>query len=242
MNNIQFYFGYPVEFKQLCLIYPPTVKEVVTTKNYTIYERMLTMSQEEMEDEYTRMKLDIPSDMGPFEYILNNGFNNAEFKQLLEQAFTFFIHEPVTFLFDQKEIVIGDIREVKAISELRILKETDYFDFQNIIREACGRAQVKPPDPNLNPKIKALKAKARYRDYVKMQKGQGLNLEEILTSIFFMNIGITPLNIGELSYSIVPHLLEVYQNKEKYDTDIAALLAGADSKKIKPKYWMKNVD
>jgi hypothetical protein len=28
--------------------------------------------------------------------------------------------------------------------------------------------------------------------------------------------------------------------KEKYEIDIDSLLAGADSKKIKPKYWIRN--
>ena len=38
---------------------------------------------------------------------------------------------------------------------------------------------------------------------------------------------------------------EVYylpKHVEEYDIDIRALLAGADSKKVKPKYWIKNID
>lgn len=57
-----------------------------------------------------------------------------------------------------------------------------------------------------------------------------------------MGIGITPLNIGELSYAALMKLLERYQFKEKYDIDIKSLLAGADSSKVKPKYWISNLD
>jgi hypothetical protein len=32
------------------------------------------------------------------------------------------------------------------------------------------------------------------------------------------------------------------QQKEAYDIDIRSLLAGADSKKVKPKYWIRNID
>ena len=53
-----------------------------------------------------------------------------------------------------------------------------------------------------------------------------------------MGIGLNPLNIGEISYAAIKQLVEKYQQKEKYDIDIKSLLAGADSKKIKPKYWM----
>jgi hypothetical protein len=57
-----------------------------------------------------------------------------------------------------------------------------------------------------------------------------------------MGIGITPLNIGEMSYASIGSIMNMMQNKEKYDIDIRSLLAGADSKKIKPTYWIRNSD
>lgn len=85
-----------------------------------------------------------------------------------------------------------------------------------------------------------MKAKARYRDYIKAKKGLGLKFETLLSSICCMGLGLNPLNIGELSYAAIPVLVHFYQDKEKYDIDIRSLLAGADSKKIKPKYWIQN--
>lgn len=55
-----------------------------------------------------------------------------------------------------------------------------------------------------------------------------------------MGIGITPLNIGEMSYAAFTPIMKMCQEKEKYDIDIRSLLAGADSKKIRPKYWIRN--
>ena len=57
-----------------------------------------------------------------------------------------------------------------------------------------------------------------------------------------MGIGLTPLNIGEMSYVSMQAILNQYQAKEKYKIDIDSLLAGADSKKIKPKYWIRNLE
>lgn len=57
-----------------------------------------------------------------------------------------------------------------------------------------------------------------------------------------MGIGITPLNIGELSYASIGVIMNMMQDKEKYDIDIRSLLAGASSKKVKPKYWIRNND
>lgn len=241
MSNLNFLFGYPEEFKNLCMVYPPKVRDTFN-KKFSLYSQILTISQEEIEDEYTERKLDIKELLTPFEYLLNSAYNDQEFKRYIEEAFMFFIHEPVTFLFEQKEIVIGEISEIKSIEELRLLTEEDYFDFQNLIREALGRDTVEPPNPNEDPRIKAIKAKARYRDKIKAKSNKGITLKTTLSSICCMGIGITPLNIGELSYAVIPVLLSTYQAKEKYSLDIDSLLAGADAKKVKPEYWIRNLD
>lgn len=239
MTNINFLYGYPVEFKHLCMVYPPKVHDTFK-KNFFLYSQILTLSQEEIEDEYVEKDLDISNLLTPFEYLLNTAYNDPNLRQFIKDAFYLFTHENVTFLYEQKQIVIGDIKDVKTIDELRILKEEDYFDFQNLVREAIGKKRIEPPNPNEDPRVKAIKAKARYRDKIKAKKGQGISLQTTLSSICCMGIGITPLNIGELSYAIIPVLVETYQAKEKYNLDTDCLLAGADAKKIKPKYWIRN--
>ena len=87
-----------------------------------------------------------------------------------------------------------------------------------------------------------MKALARYRDKIKAKQGGGINLITSLAAICCMGIGITPLNIGEMSYAAVSILINTYQNKEKYEIDIASIQAGANSKKVNPKYWIKNLD
>ena len=242
MINLAFYFGQPVQFKNICYVYPPTVQEVATNREYSIYTKLLTFSQEEIEDDYVERGLDLKDLLTPFEYILNNAYNNEYFKALLDRAFYFFLHEKVTYLFEQKQILIGNLIEVKSVENLRILDEEDFFAFQNLIRDSIGSKPIDPPNPDENPKIKAMKAKARYRDRVKAKQGLGLNLLSTISSICCMGYGLNPLNIGELSYAAIPVLLATYQEKEKYDIDIRSLLAGADSKKVKPKYWIRNLD
>ena len=51
MIDANFMLGYPREFKNICLIYPPKVKDVVANKQYAYYAKFLTLSQEEIEDE-----------------------------------------------------------------------------------------------------------------------------------------------------------------------------------------------
>jgi len=52
---------------------------------------------------------------------------------LIKDAFKFFLREEVTLLFEQKTIVVGDLKEVlpkiKNVSELRTINEENFFAF-----------------------------------------------------------------------------------------------------------------
>ena len=241
MSKERFFLGYPVDFKGICWVYPPQVKEVVGSGDYGIYLKILTMSQEEVEDVFTEQNLDIKL-LTPFEYMLNNYYHNEDLKKLTNDAFQFFTHESVRILPEMKIVIFGELKKGMKVEDLRILREEDFFDFQNLIRQSIGDKPIEKPNPNEDPRVKRIKAKARYRDRVKAKKGMGLNLSTILASICCMGYGINPLNIGELSYAAVSILMKTYEAKESYDTDVRALMAGADSKKVKPNYWIRNLD
>ncbi len=242
MTNDAFLIGCPVEFKKICLVYPPTVKQVLGTPEYELFNKFLTLSQEEIEDEYAEHGKDMHDLLNPFEYLLNIAYNDSRLKLLIEQAFFFYVREPVLILPEQKQIIIGELKDIKSVKNLRILKEEDYFDFQNLVRAASGEKEKEAPNPNEDPRVKAIKAKARYRDKIKAKKGMGLTRTTLIASISCMGLGLNPLNIGELSYAAIPVLIATYQEKEKYELDVESLLAGADSKKVKPKYWIRNLE
>lgn len=248
MSKELFFIGAPVQFKAGISIYPPTLNEVITTPNYNNYTRVLTYSQEEIEDIFVKDKKELTNLPTPIEFLLNNCYHNEEYEQICKEAFKFFLKTDVDFLYEKKIILIGKLEDVlknlQSVTELVVISEEEFFDFQNLIRMACDQKPVEPPNPNEHPKIKAMKAKARYRDKVKAKQNakNGITLFTTMASICCMGIGLTPLNIGEISYVAMQAVLNQYQNKEKYQIDIDSLLAGADSKKIKPKYWISNLE
>ena len=248
MSKELFFIGAPVQFKPGVNIYPPKVKEVVSNPGYNSFSRVLTYSHEEIEDIYVKEKKELDSFPTPLEFMLNNCYHNKDYEDVCKKAFQFFLKSEVDFLYDKKIILVGRIEEVlknlTSIDQLVMIHEEEFFDFQNLIRMATNQKTVEPPNLNEHPRIKAMKAKARYRDRVKAKQAakNGMDLFTIMTSICCMGIGITSLNIGEMSYVAMQAILNQYQNKEKYQIDIDSLLAGADSKKIKPKYWIRNLD
>jgi hypothetical protein len=138
----------------------------------------------------------------PFEYLFELA-KDYRIKKYILYGLEFFIKEPVVLLLDQKLIIVGDLKEtlpqLKSIEDLRMINKDNYFDFQNALRRAVGEKEAEPYNPNENPKVKYFKAKARLRDRVKANSKNALTLGATLASICCMGIGITPLNVGELS-------------------------------------------
>lgn len=253
MINERTFLKLPTNFQNLCKIYPPSVNDVVGNEHFSQYKVALTLSQEEINDllfGYERnSEQNLNATLTPLEFLLNNCYHNKDFQQITRDAFQFFTHSNIDFIWKEKKIVFGQFQEilstVKSIEEIKdipCLNEDNFFDFQNELRLSMGENKVEKPPENEDIRITRMKAKARYRDKIKAKKGQGLSLGTSLAAICCMGIGITPLNIGELSYGALTTLTRTYQEKEKYDLDIRSLLAGADSKKIKPKYWIRNFE
>lgn len=238
MTDVKVFVNEPVSFGEICKIYPPTVRQIISLDEFPIYRKILTTSQEDIEDEYREHKMELRNVLTPLEYLLNTSFNNKQIEAFSYAAFEFFLHESVTFLYEKKKILIGKVENISNLDSFRFLDETNFFDFQNKVRSVLGEKAAKPPVQNENPRIKEAKAKSRYRDKIKA-KGTGLTLGTLVISVCCMGIGITPLNVGELSYAALLQLLETYQEKEKYDMDIRSILAGA-GKDVKPKNWIHN--
>ena len=244
MINSYAFLALPIRKKNYS-VYPPTLNDSLNNPNFTQWEGLFTTSQEELEDSIHEHN---PSYDGPIPtpwlFLLGSAYEDKEFENTIREAFRFFLHEEITILYESQVIVLGNLEEeltkVSSAEELRIIDEEEFFNLQNTVRTSLGIAPIEKPDPDESPRIKRMKAKARLRDRVKAKKGMGLSLGDSLVSICCMGIGLTPLNIGEISYAALGKIIDRYQKKEAYETDIQSILAGADAKKIHPKYWITN--
>lgn len=245
MLDAKTFLRLPQNFKNKFDIYPPLMKEVVGNDEFGMYQKIFTLSQEELEDDFVEKNIQIEKFPTPYEHLLASCYNDKVFFEVFKRAFKFFTKQEITPLYQMGIFVIGDLEKellrTKKVEDLIYFGEEDYFDFQNEIRKCLGQSPVEPPNPNEHPKIRAMKAKARLRDRIKAKKN-GMDLTSIMAAICCMGMGLNPLNIGDISYASANILINQYQIKEKYQLDIDSLLAGADSKKVKPKYWIQQLD
>lgn len=87
MSKELFFICEPVEFKPGIKIYPPTVKDVITNPLFTHFEKILTYSQEEIEDEFLAAKRSLDIYPTPIEFLLNNSYHNEQYREIAIKAF-----------------------------------------------------------------------------------------------------------------------------------------------------------
>ena len=150
MINDKILLGFPIQFKDICKVYPPKVKDVIGNEDFMIYQSLFIITQEELDEAYLKDEsvMRVPT---PFQYLLMNYFQDEEMKGKIEEAFTLFVHEPVTIVPEIEMLLIGksedELDPDVDLENPRLLTEENFFDFQNAIRISMGMDLVKAPDP-----------------------------------------------------------------------------------------------
>ena len=249
--NAAVFIGQPLHFRKGIDVYPPLIKDMLSLTYYSSAVQIFTTSQEDIWDMIAEKNGKAPDGTPitdaptPFELMLNNQYHHPEIMKITEKAFELFTHEKVRIIPESKIILFTNgIEEVKEARFLRTIEESDFFDFQNLVRQVVGKDPVEPPNPHEKPKIAIIKAKGRLRERIKQKKGNqnSISLDTLLGALCCMNLGLNPLNIGEIPYPSAARLFELAQDKEKYETDLRIATAGFGNSKVKPKYWIKNSD
>ena len=112
MSKEAIFLGLPELFENKIKIHPPLVKDIVGARLFPTYRYLLTISQEELEDEYLKKDgsknkndFNVPT---PLEFLLINSYSDKSLEKIAKQAFEFFIKEEVTFLYEQKMVLSAD--------------------------------------------------------------------------------------------------------------------------------------
>lgn len=244
-NKTAAFIGEPIAFRMGIKVYPPKAKDVLGNPMFSRYMSLLDVSQEDIWDKLAEKEGDIPKGAPtPFEIFMSNCTISSEIRELAEEAFLFFTHEPVKIMTEGNIVLfLNGFDEVKKIEEVRYIDETTYFDFQNCIRASIGDKEKEPPIEDEHPRVAIIKAKGRRRERIKKKKGNAssINSYQMLVALCCMELGLTPLNIGEMPYISLSPLFSASQGRERRSADIQFMAAGAGSK-IQPKDWIKEIE
>ena len=130
MIDAKIFCGLPIQFADICSIYPPTVGDVLVNDKGMYGYRLLTKSQDDIEELTKKVKdKKIPT---PFEFILINSYLSENFKSCIEEAFKLLTHSDIVFLFETKQIIVGELTAITTstnVSQLKFITEDNFFDF-----------------------------------------------------------------------------------------------------------------
>ena len=182
---------------------------------------------------------DVPiEDIHPLTYLLQSARYDDTFLLELQNIFSTFVKEEVMLLPDINSILIGG---EAAISEKRLINESNFRDFQDILRIQNKIQIEEPPPPDETPgqrKMRLLREKV-----AAVKKKQAQKSGESQSFVDLMQLGeVYGIDIEKKTLYAFYCLIRRYQMKEKWEQDIQMICAGADSKKIKTKYWGESLD
>ena len=257
-NAAKAFTGRPIQFENICQIFPPTVDQILDTPGFFTQMGVLIVKEEDLWDEYNlaqeekdpQHKWKLPEERPtPFMLLLLQYMGSPEFRETITDAFRTFTKEEILIIPNLPYIIILNEEVQTALKtgsldslnehSFKIINEDNYHEFQNCIRMATGIDPVERPNRNKHPRILRMEALARIRD--KKKKKNSADMKTTLSAVCCMGIGITPLNIGELTYASLNNLTEMYLQKETFEQQSTSASMGMlDMSKHEFKHWISN--
>lgn len=233
--------GIPVEIPKLCTIYPVTLREIanIGAKNFYSYLNIFTLNKEDVDEYFANSGIE--EDLTPFQFMLVLTQSDPQYLISAQAAFKLFLHEDnVMFLPSNEAIVLGDIAEERVIDNEKFEAIKQIIETQNILETESADARMdNPSDAKAAQIIKKLKEGKKMREKVK--KGSDLNFSDLVASLAAGGNGLNILNVWDLSYYAFNDQFKRMQMKEEYENTYKSLLAGADPKKVKIRYWIDTI-
>lgn len=236
----QAYCRVPYNFNNICKVYPFTPYEIVKmgTDNYNRRLGLLLLTEADVcaiikEQTGEEPKIE---EINVLQYLLQSTMYSDTFLLDLQAAFSTFIKEEVILLPKINSVLVGDNPMDK-----RLITTDNFEDFQNVLRIQNNKEIAEPPPENESPgqrKMRLLREKvAAVKRKQAQKKGEGQTFAEL------MEIADT-FGIDKEKYSLYAYykLIRRHQMREKWDQDLQMLCAGADSTKLKTKYWGESPD
>lgn len=248
MDELKLLCGLPIILEpNICLITPLTLREITAIGLDEYYSRisLLTISSYDIEKLFEKISLSQEEeseikDVNPFDFTFENCMISEEYFENFKKAIRMVTGESINLSLARKVFYFGNFEEG------RVLDKDNFFDFQNIIRKQnCIEEEKKLSDFEKKMKAKFEKNREKVNLAKKKQGDIGeeqISFETLVSSIAAHGNGINIFNVWDLTMYSFNDQLKRMQMIEEYQDNLNLICAGADSKKIKLKHYIRNID
>lgn len=231
--ELQAYGGYGSKLMDVCKIYPLKISEILDMGmgKYQAYLNTLLLTPIEISQIIKEKTGEEPKDeIDPLQYLLQSAEHDDSFFLELHNMFFTFIREETIFLPKMGSIVVG------SPEKKRMINSQNFKDFQDILRIQNHKEVVAAPPENETAWERKMRLSREKVAAIKKKQAQKSN--EGLSFLELLEIGDT-FKIDSMNCTLVSFYRRLHreQLREKWNQDLQMLCAGADSKKIKTKYW-----
>lgn len=259
MNRLLALKGLPIPFGEI-KIYQSTLKDI-TMIGYSEYARLtnlLTITESDLLLIYNKEKIE-NGQTNPLLWLYENSLANPTFFLELQIGFFTYTKEEVFLDIENKgfKFAIKGEKQLPngktiAVKDFFYLNQENFSEFQSIIRLinfseeeeddeiVTDNLEMKKKFEEARKKLKLAKAKAKAEQAAK-NKGKGIELPDIISSLCAYGMGYTLFNVWDLTIYQLYDQFKRLQLKEDYETGTQMLLAGVDSKKVDLQYWIKKI-
>lgn len=234
IDTLQLFYGKPLLFQDVCLIYSPTLGEIAQIGAQTFYNyiSLLTISKKELEKEN--------SEISEIMYLIATSLLNQDFFQLIQQAFLFFIKEKITMIPEIACIQIGELEEQ------RLLTAENFSEFQTYIKAVCALGKQEGKETSDNAYVRSIQEKIRKGQAIvaslKAEKdNDDPELVDLISAFLANSTEVNIENIWNMCYYTFQTQFRRMQMIEEYDLNIRSALAGAKIPKEKMKHWIRKI-
>lgn len=238
--------GEAIFFKDVCAIYSPTLRKIVSTGYDTFLQYISILNMSKPTEDFGEIT-ELIKNFSDFEYIIFLANVDQSFNLKLKELFRFFTHESTIFSSTPPQIVFG------PIEEKHLMGEEDFYEFRRIIRRMLFLDIDKEEiiiNENDSPHVRKLKEQMRKnREKVakaKAKKNQssssdGVSFSDLLASITINNCGLNMNNIWDITYYAFQDQLKRMGWRDKFNINNQAAIAGAKIKKKDLSHWIKKI-
>lgn len=235
----QAYAGAPSSFSNICKVYPLTIFEIIEmgTNIYNSRLGLLLLTEVDIAKiikDKTGQEPEIEK-IQPLSYLLQNAAHDDMFLLELQSCFSTFIKEEILLLPKINSVLVGNAQDK------RLITDKNFGEFQDILRIQNKKKIKEAPPENESAIARKFRLKREARDAAKRKQqeknGDGQSLVELLE--IAETFGIDYKNKTVYAFY---GLIQRHQAREKWNQDIQMLCAGADSKKLKTKYWGESLE
>lgn len=241
ISDEQFFIGIPIEIPDTCKIYSPTLRQIaeIGAKNFYSYLNLLTLDKEDI-DEFFKEQGFEKSEITPFQFTLMNAHQDSEYLNSLKKAFQLFLKEKEIYILVENEaIILGDLKDNRIIN-------SEKFDaicavirkMSSIEKQSSEQRMDNPSNSKAEEIIKKIKEGRKLKE---KNSSNELTFLDLVASLAAKGNGLNAINVWDLTYYAFNDQFRRMQAIEDYEQTLHALQMGADPKKVKLEYWVKNI-